>query len=72
VPVSPALETDYKQKKAELEDRHRSEIEHPRAGETAAARDARHEQERRDLDAAYDKARTGGAAALPRESESPH
>jgi hypothetical protein len=70
--VSPALEADYERQKAELDERQRSEKEHPKEGEKAAERDARHEQEKRDLDAAYEKAKAAGAMSIPRESEQPH
>jgi len=63
--VSPALEADYERKKSELDQRHRSEIEHPKEGESATERDARHEQDKRDLDAAFEKAKTAGATAIP-------
>lgn len=63
--VSPALEADYDRKKNEMDVRHRSEIEHPREGETATQRDARHEQEKRDLDAAYERAKASGATSIP-------
>jgi hypothetical protein len=62
---SPALEADYERKKNELDERHRGEIEHPRQGESAAERDARHEQEKHDLDAAYEKAKASGATSIP-------
>jgi hypothetical protein len=70
--VSPALEADYERQKAELDDRQRSEKEHPKEGESAAERDARHEQEKHDLDAAYERAKAVGATSIPRESEQPH
>ena len=63
--VSPALEADYEKKKQELEARHKSEIEHPREGEAVAERDARHEQEKKALDAAYEKAKASGATSIP-------
>jgi hypothetical protein len=63
--VSPALEADYNRKKSELDERHRSEIEHPKEGETAVQRDARHEQEKHELDAAYEKAKATGATSIP-------
>jgi hypothetical protein len=59
------LEADYERKKAALDERHRSEVEHPKEGEPASERDARHEQEKRDLDAAYEKAKAVGATAIP-------
>ncbi len=70
--VSPALEADYERQKAELDDRQRSEKEHPKEGESAAERDARHEQEKHDLDAAYERAKAAGAMSIPRESAQPH
>jgi hypothetical protein len=70
--VSPALEADYERQKAELDDRQRSEKEHPKEGENAADRDARHEQEKHDLDAAYERAKAAGAMSIPRESAQPH
>jgi hypothetical protein len=71
VAASPQLDADYKQRKTELEERQRDEVAHPKAGENAEMRDARHEQERRDLDATYDKARASGATALPRAEAAP-
>jgi hypothetical protein len=70
--VSPALEADYERQKAELDDRQRSEKEHPKEGESASDRDARHEQEKHDLDAAYERAKALGATSIPRGSEQPH
>jgi len=70
--VSPALEADYDRKKTELDERQRAEKEHPKEGESATDRDARHEQEKRDLDAAFEKAKSAGATSIPRESETPH
>jgi hypothetical protein len=63
--VSPALEADYQRKKEELDQRHHSEIEHPKEGESTTERDARHEQEQRDLDAAFEKAKAAGATSIP-------
>ena len=63
--VSPALEADYQRKKEELDQRHRSEIEHPKEGESTTERDARHEQEQRELEAAFEKAKAAGATSIP-------
>jgi len=70
--VSPALEADYERRKTELDERQRSEKEHPKEGENAAERDARHEQEKHDLDAAFERAKASGATSIPLESEQPH
>jgi hypothetical protein len=70
-PSTQKLDNDYKTRTAALDAKHRDEDAHPRDGETPAARGARHDAERRDLDTEYQRARTSGASTLPPERDHP-